>query len=127
MKLRFFNCLSAICFLISSITILLIPLLNINNEFNYYAYFIAGVFWFFILLGIGVQIFLFIKTRKIKSNNPFKLYKIICFVLILFSFIMIFFVMKFLITNSIILPINLFILLISVGYLSIIFRMEKLL
>lgn len=127
MKLKFFNYISAVCFFISSSTLLFIPMLNLENGFPVLAYFLAGEFWSLLLLGITLQIFLIKKTRKIKVCKSLKLLKKIILSILLISIIMMFFVLIFLRANPIALPINLFLLLINIEIFSVICRMEKLL
>lgn len=127
MKLKLFNYISAVCFFISSSTLLFIPLLNLENGFPVLAYFLAGAFWSLLLLGIALQIFLIKKTRKIKSYKSLKSLKKIILIMLLISIITLFFVLIFLRANPIALPLNLFLLLISIEIFSVICRMEKLL
>lgn len=127
MKLRILNYVSAVCFFISSATLLFVPLLNFDNGFPTFAYYIAGVFWLFIFSGIGIQILLLIKTRKIKAHKSLKLQKIIVAAILVISIIMLGFVLSFFRANPLILPINLFVLLFSIEGFSVICRMEKLL
>lgn len=127
MKLKIFNYISAVCFFISSSILLFIPVLNLENGFSVLAYFLAGAFWTLILSGIILQIFLIIKTRKIERCKSLKMPKKIILGIVLISIIMMFFALIFLRSNPIALPIDLFLLLISIEMFSVICRMEKLL
>lgn len=127
MKLKIINYISAVCFFISSSTLLFIPILNLENGFPVLAYFLAGAFWILLLSGITLQIFLIIKTRKIKRCKLLKMSRKIILSVLLISIIMLFFVLIFLRANPIVLPMNLSLLLISIEIFSVICRMEKLL
>lgn len=127
MKLKIFNYISAVCFFISSSTLLFIPMIDLEKGFPELAYCLAGVFWILLLLGIILQIFLIKKTRKIKRCKSLKLPRKIIISILLLSIFMLFFVLFFLRENPIALPINLFLFLISIEIFSVICRMEKLL
>lgn len=127
MKFKLFNYISIVCFFISSFTLLFIPLLNFDNGFPSFAYYLAGAFWIFLLSGIVLQIFLLIKTRKMRVCKVLKSLKIIVASVFVVALIMLLFVLAFLRTNSLALPINLFVLLTSIECFSVICRMEKLL
>lgn len=127
MKLRLVNYISTVCFFLSSATLLFIPLLNLDHGFSNFAYCLAGLFWIFLLLGMALQVFLHIKTRKMTSRKLLKSQKIFIVGVLVVSVIMLFFVLAFLKENPVALPINLFALLISIESYSVIRRMEKLL
>ena len=127
MKLRIFNYVSAVCFFISSATLLFIPFLNFDNGFPASAYYLAGGFWILLLSGIVLQTFLFIKTQKNKVRKSLKLEKTVLAAVSAILGIVLFFVLVFLRANSVALSINLFALLISIEGFSVICRKEKLL
>lgn len=127
MKLRLFNYISIACFFISSAALLFIPLLNFDNGFPAYACYFAGIFWFFILSGIVLQIWLFVKTRKMEVRKSLKLQKMIAVGVFLVSAIVLLCELEFLRTNLIALIVNLFVLLTCIESLSVICRMERLL
>lgn len=127
MKLKIFNYISAVCFFISSSTLLFILILNLENGFPVLAYFLAGAFWILLLSGITLQIYLIKKTSKIKRCKLLKLPRKIILSILLISIIMLFFVLIFLRANPIALPVNLSLLIISIESFSVIYRMEKLL
>lgn len=127
MKLRLVNYISTACFILSSATLLFIPLLDLDHGISNFAYYLAGLFWLLLLSGIALQVFLVIKTRKMKSRKSLKSQKILIVGMLVVSVIMLFFVLAFLRANPVALPINLFALLISIEGYSVIRRMEKLL
>lgn len=127
MKLKLLNIISIVCFFVSSLTILFVPLMDFNNGFPVYAYYIAGTFWALLFSGIVIQIILILKTRNIKPNKSLKKLRIIDTAVLLISIIMMFIVVNFLKSSSLALPINLFVLLISIESYSVICGMEKLL
>ena len=64
--MKLFNLVSAILFFISSVSILFIPFLNTESENKVMVYMTALFFWIGLLIGIGIQIFLKIKCKKMK-------------------------------------------------------------
>lgn len=126
-KLKLLNYISAVCFFISSAMLLLVPLVNFENGFTVFAYLLAGAFWLLLFAGAGLQIFLFFKTKRIKARKSLIKHRLVLFAVFLAALIMLFVVVSLLGENSIAVPINLFVLLISIEGFSVICRMEKLL
>lgn len=126
MKMSHYNYISAVCFLLSSSAVLFIPFLNFERGLPGIAYFLAGVFWVFILAGIGIQIFLSTKAKKNKSSNSYKMYKNALAGIFVFSMISFICMLVFFRTNPVALPINLFVLLFSAESFAVIRRMEML-
>lgn len=77
--------------------------------------------------GAGLQIFLFFKTKRIKARKSLIKHRLVLFAVFLAALIMLFVVVSLLGENSIAVPLNLFVLLISIEGFSVICRMEKLL
>lgn len=127
MNLKRLNIFSEICFFISSATILLIPVLDTDSDKNILSNIIAVIFWVFLLIGLGTQLFLFIKTKSRKVNKNIKRYKFITFILFICFLIITIIAISFFRTNPIVLPIVLFLLFLSIESYSVICRMEKLL
>lgn len=71
MKQRIFilNNISGISFLISSLTLIGIPFLNLKNGFSVIAYLLAGLFWTGLLAGVILQIITAQMSKKIKSRK----------------------------------------------------------
>lgn len=65
-RLQKMNFVSAIAFLLSSLCLLFIPFANLTDKLPEYAYVIAAVFWVGLLVGIGLQIYLKSKCKKLK-------------------------------------------------------------
>ena len=70
-KFVILNCISGISFVISSISLLAVPFLDISQGLTIIAYAVAIAFWIGLSIGMGIQIFLFIvcKKRNIKSQE----------------------------------------------------------
>lgn len=68
-KLFRINRLSGLSFLISSLSLLVIPFLNTGNGLTASAYVIAALFWIGLLLGSGLQIFLSVKCKGMKKKK----------------------------------------------------------
>ena len=68
-RLQKMNFVSAIAFLLSSLCLLFIPFANLTDKLPEYAYFIAAVFWVVLLVGIGLQIYLKSKCKKLKVKS----------------------------------------------------------
>lgn len=94
-KVLILNNLSLFFFCLSSGSILGIPFLDLSSGFPIIAYFIAGLFWAGLLIGIGLQLFgmSILKKSKEKKKRTYKERKMlipIVIFLLLFIFIMIF-------------------------------------
>lgn len=126
MKMLHYNYISAACFLLSSSAVLFIPFLSFEKGFPGIAYFLAGIFWVFILAGIGIQIYLSTKVKRSKSANSFKIYKIIFAVIFVISLMVFICMLVFFRTNPIALPLNLFVVLFGAESFVVIRRMEML-
>lgn len=63
------NDISGIFFFLSSASLLGIPLLDLSNGFPNFAYFLAGLFWIGLLIGIGLQIVLSAMSKKISQKR----------------------------------------------------------
>lgn len=126
-KLKLLNYISAVCFFISSALLLFVPLVNFEDGFPVFAYLLAGAFWLLLFAGAGLQIFLFFKTKRFKARKSLIKHRLVIFAVFLAALIMLFVVVSLLGENSIAVPINLFVLLISIEGFSVICRMEKLL
>ena len=81
MKLKIFNGVSGICFLLSSASLLFIPFLNLEDEFPAVAYYLAGTFWGGLIVGIALQILLWSICRKRQKNRNLKKLKLITAIL----------------------------------------------
>jgi len=68
-KLKKLNMISAIAFLVSSLSLWFIPFLKFENGMPGVAYLIAALFWIGMILGISLQIFISIKSKKYSSKN----------------------------------------------------------
>lgn len=68
-KLFQINRLSGLSFLISSLSLLAIPFINIGNGLTASAYIVAALFWIGLLLGSGLQIFLSVKCKSMKKKK----------------------------------------------------------
>ena len=127
MKLKLLNYVSAACFFLSSVSLLFIPLLNLEDGFSGFAYFFAGLFWLGLLVGMTLQMYLLFKTNKRKVGKPFKKLKLIIgsfFVLAVVTGAFVFICLK---TNSVALSVSLFVVFLSTEVFFVIKRMEKLL
>ena len=68
-KLFQINRLSGLTFLISSLSLLAIPFINIGNGLTVSAYIVAALFWIGLLLGSGLQILLSVKCKSMKKKK----------------------------------------------------------
>lgn len=75
-KLLILNRFSGISFFISSVCLLTVPFLNISNGLTVGAYIIASLFWIGFLIGIGCQIFINVKCKKMDIKRKWKNRKI---------------------------------------------------
>lgn len=123
MKLRVLNIISEILFFISSSGLLVIPFLDFEDNLSVLAYVVASLFWGGLLLGIIIQIILFVtckKHTKVKRSKTRRTVGVIS----LISVIVLIPVMVFCSDNNFILPINLFLILFSAETYFVIKRME---
>ena len=107
MKYRYsklFNWISAVCFFISSFSIVIIPFSSDIDKITFWGYIAAGVFWGGLLMGIASQIILnrLYKDSK-KHTNVFNKVSIILSAVFLLAFI---FILIFLRKNIILLSID---------------------
>ena len=75
-KMRMLNLLSAIAFIISSGSLFAIPFIDIGDELPGIAFVIAAIYWSGLLIGIGLQIFLSVKCKRMslkKRNGPVRI------------------------------------------------------
>ena len=124
MKLKIFNGISAICFLVSSASLLYIPFLDLEGEFPTLAYYLAGTFWGGLVVGIVLQILLWSICRKRQKNRNLKKLKLITAILFgafVLSGIIIFCSFS---NNAYALPINLFAVVLTAETYFVINRME---
>ena len=75
-KLRVLNRVSGISFLISSVSLIIISLIKIDDNIPRLAYFFAAMFWLGLPVGICFQIFLSIKLKKLETGSVQKNRKI---------------------------------------------------
>lgn len=127
MKLRIINYISAVCFFLSSASLLLIPLLDTENESKKLAYFVAGLFWIGLIAGTALQIFLKLKTSKQGIVKDLKKLRNIITVIFALSVVFGAFVLVILKNNEYALPINLLVTFLSAEMLCVIKKMERLL
>lgn len=125
MKLRVLNIISEILFFISSSGLLVIPFLDFEDNLSVLAYVVASLFWGGLLLGIIIQIILFVTCKKYTKVKKLKTRQMVG-VIFLISVIVLIPVMFFCSDNDFILPINLFLILFSAETYFVIKRMERL-
>ena len=123
MKLRVLNIISGVLFFISSSSLLIIPFLAFDDNLSVSAYAVALLFWGGLILGIIIQIILFVickKHAKVKMSKTRRIVGVIFFI----SVIVLIPVLVFWSDNEFILPINLFLILFSAETYFVIKRME---
>ncbi len=123
MKLRALNIISEVLFFISSSGLLVIPFLNFEDDLSAAAYVVASLFWGGLILGIIIQIILFVTCKKHTKVKRSKTRRTVG-VIFLISVIVLIPVMVFCSDNNFILPINLFLILFSAETYFVIKRME---
>lgn len=123
MKLRALNIISEVLFFISSSDLLVIPFLNFEDDLSAAAYVVASLFWGGLILGIIIQIILFVTCKKHTKVKRSKTRRTVG-VIFLISVIVLIPVMVFCSDNNFILPINLFLILFSAETYFVIKRME---
>lgn len=123
MKLRALNIISEVLFFISSSGLLVIPFLNFEDDLSAAAYVVALLFWGGLILGIIIQIILFVTCKKHTKVKRSKTRRTVG-VIFLISVIVLIPVMVFCSDNNFILPINLFLILFSAETYFVIKRME---
>ena len=123
MKLKALDIVSEVLFLVSSSGLLVIPFLDFNDTLSAAAYVVASMFWGGLILGIIIQIILFVickKTTKSKKSRTRQMVGIT----FLISVIILIPVLAFCNDNEFILPINLFLILFSAETYFVLKRME---
>jgi threonine/homoserine/homoserine lactone efflux protein len=75
-RFRRWNALSAIFFLISSLSLLYIPFISDLEELPKSAYVVAAVFWLGLILGTVIQFFLFSQCKKRKLSSRERIHRI---------------------------------------------------
>lgn len=112
MKLKILNVLSGSLFFISSASLLSVPFLDLKKGFNAITYILAGVFWFGLIFGIVIQIILANMCRGLPTKKDNKLYRIIgkAFLVLLIALIPVIMLFN---NNRFVLPVNLFLLVLS--------------
>lgn len=75
-KLNTFNYISAISFIISSVSLLFIPLLQSDKEIAIAGNLIAAFFWICLLCGIFFQIYLALKCKQLNLHSKTKIQRI---------------------------------------------------
>ena len=123
MKIKILNIISGILFLISSLSLLAIPFLNLDERFPAEAYVLAGLFWFGLINGMVLQIIISVVCKKLKKPKKKRLH-IIIGIVFLISLLSIIPVFLFFTDNEFILPINLSIILLSAEMYFVVKRME---
>lgn len=126
MKLKIINILSGVSFFISSACLLSIPFLDLKEGFTVVTYILAGLFWCGLLSGFVLQILLAISCRRlpvIRNNKRILRIIGITFLMLLVAIIP---VIAFLNGNRFVLPINLFLVLLSTEAYCVIRQMERL-
>lgn len=123
MKLRTLNIISEVLFFISSSGLLIIPFLDFEDNLTAAAYAVASLFWGGLILGIIIQIILFVTCKKHTKVKRSKTRRTVG-VIFLISVIVLIPVMFFCSDNNFILPINLFLILFSAETYFVIKRME---
>ncbi|OPX42040.1 hypothetical protein CLHUN_40990 [Ruminiclostridium hungatei] len=126
MKLKILNILSGISFFISSACLLSIPFLDLKEGFTIVTYILAGLFWCGLISGFVLQIILAKLCRRlpvIKNNK--RILRIIGIAFLILLVVMIP-VIIFFNDNRFVLPINLFLVLLSVEAYFVIRRMGRL-
>ena len=68
-KMILINRISGICFLLSSLNLLVIPFLDTTGTLDPLCYIVASLFWSGLLIGLGMQIFLSLKCKKMKKKK----------------------------------------------------------
>lgn len=122
---KIYNYISAGCFFLSSISLLFIPQINVEDGFSISAYRLAGLFWIGLIIGTALQIFLWFRTKKQKSKRVFKKTKLGIKIVFVVSAISIVFISFFLKTHIYALLISMFLMLLSIEGFFVIKRMEK--
>ena len=74
-KMKALNSLSAVAFVISSLSLLMIPFIEIGNDLPKEAYVIAAFFWVGFLVGAVIQLYLLLECKKMKLKNRLKMMK----------------------------------------------------
>lgn len=123
MKLRTLNIISEVLFFISSSGLLIIPFLDFEDNLTAAAYAVASLFWGGLILGIIIQIILFVTCKKHTKVKRSKTRRTVG-VIFLISVIVLIPVMFFCSDNNFILPINLFLILFSAETYFVLKRME---
>ncbi len=75
-KLKLLNILSAAAFIISALSLLYIPFISSEEKLSRSSYVVAAVFWIGLLLGIIIQIILYVKCRKLKRRSKKRIHRI---------------------------------------------------
>ncbi len=125
MKLRALNIISEVLFFISSSGLLVIPFLDYEDNLSAAAYAVASLFWGGLILGIIIQIILFVickKRTKVKKSKTRRTVEVI----FLISVIVLIPAMVFRNDSEFILLINLFLILFSAETYFVLKRMERL-
>lgn len=122
-KLKVLNIISEICFFISSSGLLVIPFLDFEDSLSAAAYIVASLFWGGLILGIIIQIILFVTCKKYTKVKESKTRQIVGVIFLISVFVLIP-IMAFWRDNEFALSINLFLLLFSIEIYFVIKRME---
>ena len=124
-NLKVYNFISAVFFFLSSITLLFIPFIDIEDGLPNFAYFIAGLFWIGIIGGMTLQIFLWNKTKTKKNQKTLKKTRFIILATLAVSIITIVLASTILKINAHILSIALFTMVLSVESFYVVKIIEK--
>ncbi|MDE6784861.1 MAG: hypothetical protein K2J26_05760 [Ruminococcus sp.] len=75
-KMKTLNSLSAVAFVISSLSLLMIPFIEIGDDLPKEAYAIAAFFWVGFLVGAVIQLYLLLECKKMKLKNKYTAHRI---------------------------------------------------
>ncbi len=126
MKLKILNILSGILCFISSSCLLCIPFLDLKEGFTVVTYIIAGLFWGGLLSAFVLQIVLAKSCRRLPVIRNNKRILRIIGIALLILLVAVIPVVIFFNYNRFVLPINLFLVFLSVESYFVIRRMEQL-
>jgi len=126
MNLKSLNRASAACFLLSSASLLFVPLLNSDSALTKSAVTLASVFWSGLLIGLAVQMYLWLKTRRGIAARLFTKAKLITAVVLAAAVVVEMLILLFFQTNAYALPCTLCVIIVSVEAFCVLKREEKL-
>lgn len=68
-KILVLNDISGVFFFLSTVSLLGIPFLDQSNGLPLIAYFLAGLFWSGLLIGIGLQVLISVMLKRMKGKR----------------------------------------------------------